>query len=982
MKIFSVFTLFLFTSLQMLANERETLSFNAGWRLHIGEVEQASQSTFDDSSWKAVTLPHAWNEDEAFSKAIDGHSTGIVWYRKRFTVPATHTEKKVFLEFEGIRQGGEFYLNGQHIGRHENGVMAFGFDLTVLLKKGEENVIAIRIDNDWRYREKATNSTYQWNNINFNANYGGIPKNVWIHFTPKVYQTLPLFNNLGTTGVYIYAKDFNINKREAQVVAESQVKNESNTDFDGQYVVDILDKDRKLVKSFSRKIRILANSVQTVSANALMKDMHFWSWGYGYLYEVKTRLVRAGHIIDEVATNTGFRKTEFRDGQIFLNDRVLMIKGYAQRTSNEWPAVGLSVAPWLSDYSNKLMVESNGNAVRWMHVTPWKQDVESCDRVGLIQVMPAGDAEKDVVGRQWEQRLELMREAIVYFKNNPSILFYESGNESISESHMAEMKAIRDRFDPYGGRAIGSREMLDSKIAEYGGEMLYINKSSTHPMFATEYMRDEGLRKYWDEYTYPFHPDGEGPLYKGNDASDYNRNQDSHALEAVRRWWEYWQYRPGTGKRVSSGGVNIIFSDSNTHYRGKENYRRSGEVDAMRIPKDAFYAHQVMWDGWVDTKPEGLHIVGHWNYAKGTQKDVYVIAAGEKVELLVNGQSQGFGKRSHNFLFTFPGIRFEVGSISAKSYDKNGKVLNEKVIKTTGDPYRLKLTYRHGDNGLYADANDMVLLEVEVLDKNGLRVPTALNTIDFKVKGPVEWRGGIAQGPNNYILSESLPVEGGVNRALLRTRYNESGMVKVIAQSNGLLADTVEFTVQDIQVQNDYFVKLSSQNLPVNLDRGPSPMQPTVTPTRETLTIKQAKAGANQLQAQQSFDNNELSDWVNDGNLNTAWIEYTLAKADHIDEIDLKLNNFRTRTYPLQVFVDDSLVYEGVTERTLGYFTLKLPRSYGSRVKIQLKDTSSTLKETQHAEMGGQKLDDGVTRNDANATGRLSIIEIDIHKQI
>jgi hypothetical protein len=47
---------------------------------------------------------------------------------------------------------------------------------------------------------------------------------------------------------------------------------------------------------------------------------------------------------------------------------------------------------------------------------------------------------------------------------------------------------------------------------------------------------------------------------------------------------------------VSSGGVNIIFSDSNTHHRGAENYRRSGEVDAMRIPKDGFFAHQVMWD--------------------------------------------------------------------------------------------------------------------------------------------------------------------------------------------------------------------------------------------------------------------------------------------------------------------------------------------------------------------------------------------------
>ena len=78
----------------------------------------------------------------------------------------------------------------------------------------------------------------------------------------------------------------------------------------------------------------------------------------------------------------------------------------------------------------------------------------------------------------------LMRDAIVYNRNNPSIVFYECGNKGISEDHMKEMKALRDTFDPLGGRAIGSREMLDSKVAEYGGEMLYINKSANKPVWA------------------------------------------------------------------------------------------------------------------------------------------------------------------------------------------------------------------------------------------------------------------------------------------------------------------------------------------------------------------------------------------------------------------------------------------------------------------------------------------------------------------
>ena len=76
---------------------------------------------------------------------------------------------------------------------------------------------------------------------------------------------------------------------------------------------------------------------------------------------------------------------------------------------------------------------------------------------------------------------------------------------------MQEMKDIRDQYDPNGGRAIGSREMLNSKVAEYGGEMLYTNKSAHIPMWAMEYSRDEGSRKYWDDFTPPYHKDGEGP---------------------------------------------------------------------------------------------------------------------------------------------------------------------------------------------------------------------------------------------------------------------------------------------------------------------------------------------------------------------------------------------------------------------------------------------------------------------------------------
>ncbi|MDE6394594.1 MAG: beta-galactosidase, partial [Duncaniella sp.] len=415
---------------------------------------------------------------------------------------------------------------------------------------------------------------------------------------------------LGTTGVYVYGKDYDIPAKKVPVHAESEVNNESGVPCELTYRVRITDPEGKVVgEAVSDKVTV-GDGLSVLSAEIPCEDMEFWSWGYGYLYDVTTELLRDAEVIDSVTTRTGFRKTRFADGKIWLNDRVIQMHGYAQRTSNEWPALGLSVPAWLSDYSNGLQVESGSNLVRWMHTCPSKQDVESCDRVGLIQAMPAGDAEKDSEGERWTQRTEAMRDAIIYNRNNPSILFYESGNAKVSPEHMLEMIAMRDQYDPCGGRASGSREMLDSKTAEYGGEMLYINKSGRHPMWAMEYSRDEGLRKYWDGNSYPYHPEGEGPMHRNAPAPDYNRNQDQLAIEWIRRWYDYRLMRPGQGKRVSSGGVKIIFSDTNTHHRGAENYRRSGATDAMRIPKDGFYAHQVMWDGWVDIENPHTYIIG------------------------------------------------------------------------------------------------------------------------------------------------------------------------------------------------------------------------------------------------------------------------------------------------------------------------------------------------------------------------------------
>lgn len=964
---------------QTISPPRAAYNFNPGWKLFVGDPTNASSIEFDDSAWKPVTLPHAWNEDSAFKVAIDKHPTGIAWYRKHFKLPGDAAGKKVFLEFEGVRQAGEFYLNGKWIGRHENGVMAVGFDVTDSVRPAqEENVIAVRTDNDWAYREKASNSRYQWSDRNFNANYGGIPKNVKLHITDKLHQTLPLYSNLKTIGVYVYAQDFDLPGKAATITAESEVRNNHAETRTFSYEVTVEDMDGKVVKTFSSQpMTIAAGQTTTVKAAARVTGLNFWSWGYGYLYAVNTALKVDGRVLDVVRTRTGFRKTEFGNGVVKLNGRVLQMKGYAQRTSNEWPALGNAVPPWLSDFSNGLVVEGNGNLVRWMHVTPSKQDVESCDRVGLIQAMPAGDAESDARGRQWEQRVEVMRDAIIYNRNNPSILFYEGGNNGISEAHMRELKALRDQYDPRGGRVIGSREMLNSEVTEYGGEMLYINKSARQPFWATEYSRDEGLRKYWDEFSPPFHKEGDGPLYRNAPAPDYNHNQDAHAIENIVRWHDYWRERPGTGTRVSSGGVNIIFSDSNTHFRGAENYRRSGEVDAMRIPKDGFWVHQVMWDGWVDVEKPRAHIMGHWNYTIGTRKNVYVVSSADKVELFLNDKSLGQGKQSGRFLYTFENVEWQPGELRAEGLDNDGRKLCEAVQQTAGEAVAVRLKALMGPGGLKADGADVALIEVEVVDAQGRRCPTNLNIVDFEMTGPAEWRGGIAQGPDNHILSKHLPVECGVNRVLVRSTP-QPGRIVVTAKSEGLKPASVELSSKVLPVSDGSAASLPGSDLPGRLDRGPTPSTPSFRVTRIAIPIAGAVSGANTNRALMSCDDNEETSWANDNKLATAWIRYEFARPATPTEVTLKLLGWRQRSYPLRITVDDQEVYRGTTPRSLGYVTLPLRPQSGRSLKITLTGGANSRDGFNITELQNQQ--NAATGGENSGNGTLGIVEFECYE--
>ncbi|MGA2232456.1 MAG: DUF4982 domain-containing protein [Tepidisphaeraceae bacterium] len=798
---------------------RVKYNFNTDWKFIRSDVPGAEVVGFDDSKWQTVSTPHSFNDVDSFRVIIDhsggdrGTYKGLVWYRKHFKLPAEAAGSKVFIEFEGMRQAGDIFLNGKHFGLYENGVTGYGVDITSGVLFGDhDNVLAVNLDNRTSYKERATDTTYRWNANDFNPDHGGINRRVWLHVTGRIYQTLPLYYGLGTSGTYIYGSDYNIAANTCDVTVESEVHNATADRTSPRANVtlscDVVDKDGVLRATFKGTgADILSGEKAVLTATGSLANARFWSPDDPYLYDVYTILSVNGKVVDVVKTTTGFRKTQFKGGAgtggVYINDKFVYLKGFAQRSSDEWAGIGAGYPDWMHAFSAQLLRDCNGNYQRWMHVAPQKVDVESYDRFGIVEIAPAGDKEEDAQGRQWDQRVEVMRDTIIYFRNNPSILFWEAGNTGVTGTQMQQMLDLRKQWDPNGGRIMGCRSIRDPQAVastEYYGTMLggpySVQDRDKAPLIETEDFRDEGARRFWDDFSPPYFGFKKGPT------DTWNYNSETFALAQVRRYWNFWSNRisntdPAHAKFSAYASIYFNDSDADGRQDSSEVCRVSGKVDAMRLPKEIYFAERVMQN----EKPD-IHIIGHWTYPANTTKTMYVIANNvDSVEFFVNGVSHGkVTQPDSGYIYAFPKIKFEPGTIKAVGY-KDGQIVAEHDLKTAGDPAAIKLTLHTSPDGLHADGEDAALIDFEVVDANGERCPTDDARVDFTCDGPAIWRGGYNSGKINSTNNLYLNTECGINRVAVRSTENP-GTITVTASRPGLQSATVTIESQAVPIKD------------------------------------------------------------------------------------------------------------------------------------------------------------------------------------
>src|ERR1035437_11022271 len=194
-----------------ISREIITNPFETNWSFLKADAPGAEQSDFNDITWRNLSVPHDWSIERPFAETnlTSGAGaflpSGIGWYRKHFSLPKNDSGRSVSIEFDGVMQNSEVWINGFHLGHRPFGYVSFSYELTGHLNfGGQENILAVRADTS----EQPASRWYSG---------AGIYRHVRLVVTDPVH--------IAENGVFVTTPK--VSAAEATVQIETSVTNES-----------------------------------------------------------------------------------------------------------------------------------------------------------------------------------------------------------------------------------------------------------------------------------------------------------------------------------------------------------------------------------------------------------------------------------------------------------------------------------------------------------------------------------------------------------------------------------------------------------------------------------------------------------------------------------------------------------------------------------------------------------------------------------
>ena len=734
----------------------------------IAYSDKDKAELYNPKDWRKVDLPHDWCVEGKFindkSRVIDGAPEGLVshgflpvgigFYRKEFSIPKSDEGKKITLEFDGIFRNSTVWVNGHLMGNHLSGYTPSFYDLSDVLRYGDEgqNVVLVKVDardyEGWWYEGC------------------GIYRHAWLLKTDRLH--------VGRYGTYISTPD--VSENMASIHIETKIVNEYNSPRKLKIVSEIQDQYGNTIDTKENMLEIGALEKTYAEQTGNVPNPLLWSPETPNLYKVITNLHCEGRIVDTYETTFGIRTAEVRKDGFYLNGKRYHIKGTANH--QDFAGVGVAVPDKIHEYRIKLLKEMGCNAYRTAHNPTAPEVMDICDRKGMLFL------DENRLLSSTKEGLEDLKTLIMRDRNHPSVFMWCLENEEPLEGSATGRRILQTMVDVvrnldstrqitaamnHGWNENGYSDVVDVVGYNYGQRnMQYVKDKEQYPerlMLMTETSSFVSTR--------------------GEYADNYSKGIVSNMGNGVG-----WGMLPGTDWHhvVKYPYLSGMFAWTGFDYRGEPTpiYKwptvvsHFGIMDLCGFPKDSYYAYKAAW-----TDEPVLHVFPHWNWPDkiGKEIDIMGYTNCDEVELSINGKSLGRRKTKPYERLKWSAI-YQPGKVIAKGW-RNGKMVIKKTIETTDTASKLSIV--SSDNYLKADGKDVAILNISVKDSKGRVVPTADNLIRFSIEGPGIIIGTGNGNPNSHEPDKSncRKAFNGYCQVIVQTKQ-EAGEIQLKAESDGL----------------------------------------------------------------------------------------------------------------------------------------------------------------------------------------------------
>jgi len=786
-----------------------------------GSPIACAEANFDDHQWRLLNLPHDWAIEGPFKQEYPGETGklpwwGAAWYRKHLAVPEADQGKKLYLDVDGAMAYATVWLNGQCVGGWPYGYASWRVDLTPYVHYGEDNVLAIHLDNP-----PASSRWYPG---------GGIFRNVWL------VKTAPI--HVAHWGTYVTTPAVS----DDQATVRAQVQLDNDTAFDANLVVnqeifelkDNGDRGASVASLVNTPATVTARLSGSVSGDLVVPHPKRWTLAKPQRYVLVTTVLQAAQVQDQYETPFGIRTIEFTVTNGFLlNGQRVRIQGVCDHA--DLGALGSAVNTRGLERQVEILKSMGCNAIRTSHNPPAPELVELCDRLGMLMMDESFDCWQAGKNRNDYHRLYAdwhendLRALVRRDRNHPCVILWSDGNEvpdqdradgpalaaanrdivhsedptrpvtAAVSSYKAGFSGFENNFDVFG---------WNYKPVNYGQ---FREKNPDKPLFGSETASCISSR---GEYFFPV-TDNKAGGKADFQMSSYDlyappwatipdvefAGEDKNPFVAGEFVWTGFDYlgEPTPYNRDMSNLLN--FFDPAEKARAQQELESLGKipvpsrssyfgiVDLAGFKKDRYYIYQARW------RPDFpmAHILPHWNWPDrvGQVTPVHVYTSGDEAELFLNGKSLG-RKIKHPFEYRlrWDDVVYEPGVLKVVAY-KNGHKWATDTVKTTGPASELTLAADRAK--IAANGADLSYITVTVADQDGLLVPRSKNHIKFSLTGPgdiIATDNGDATSFESFQAPEHNAFNG-LALVIVRSRADQPGRLVLTAESDGLKPATI-----------------------------------------------------------------------------------------------------------------------------------------------------------------------------------------------